>query len=108
MLDQTKVYGMLGLSSRAGKITTGLDATIEAINKNQVYVVILAKDISENTQKKIEKICSDKKINIIYFGTIDENSRAIGKENKAVIAIKDENFANAILKIISGGDTTNG
>ena len=108
MSVQTKVYGMLGLSSRAGKIAAGLDATIEAINKSKVYAVILAKDISENTQKKIEKICKEKNIDIIYFGTIDENSHAIGKENKAVIAIKDENFAEAILKIISGGDTTNG
>ena len=47
----------------------------------------------------------EKNIEYIFFGTIEENSNAIGKYNKAIIAIKDKNFAEAILKIINGGDT---
>jgi len=99
---------MLGLSSRAGKIVCGVDAVIEEINKSTIHAVIIAEDTAENTRNKIDKICKEKNIDIIYFGTIDENSNAIGKFNKAVIAIKDKNFAQAILKIINGGDTTNG
>ena len=40
---------------------------------------------------------------MIIFGTIFDNSRAIGKHNKAVIGIKDKNLADAIKKEIHGG-----
>ena len=33
-----------------------------------------------------------------------EISKAIGKNNKAIVGIKDKNLANAVLKIINGGD----
>ncbi len=103
---QNKVSGMLGLASKAGKICFGVDATCEAIEKQIAKLVIIAKDASENTAKKIEKLSKEKNIKYIYFGTIEENSLAIGKFNKAIIAVKDQNFSEAILKIISGGDAT--
>ena len=40
---------------------------------------------------------------MIIYGTIFDNSRAIGKHNKAVIGIKDKNLADAIKKEIHGG-----
>jgi len=103
---QTRVNGMLGLASKAGKISFGVDATSEAIEKETAKLIIIAKDTSENTAKKIERLSVKKNIKSIYFGTIEENSLAIGKFNKAIIAIRDENFSKAILKIISGGDAT--
>ena len=35
---------------------------------------------------------------------IKELSKAIGKQNKAVIGITDVNFSNEMLKIINGGE----
>ena len=43
-------------------------------------------------------------IKCFVFGSIDENSKAIGKKNKAIIAVKDKNFSEAICRIINGGD----
>ena len=40
----------------------------------------------------------------IAFGMKDELSKAIGKNNKAVIGIKDINLSNEIYKIICGGE----
>ena len=62
---QNKVSGMLGLASKAGKICFGVDATCEAIEKQIAKLVIIAKDASENTAKKIEKLSKEK--NIKYF-----------------------------------------
>lgn len=44
-------------------------------------------------------------IPIYVFGTIDDISKAIGKRNRGVIAIKNENLAKEIQKRICGGDT---
>ena len=42
------------------------------------------------------------------FGTIFDNSKAIGKVNKAIIGIKDKNLSKAILEKICGGEMLEG
>ena len=44
------------------------------------------------------------KYGIIIDGDIESISKAIGKNNKAVIGIKDINFSNSIQKKYNGGD----
>lgn len=74
-----KVYGLLGICSKAGKIVAGTDAVIEGINKNLITSVIVAEDASENTTQKIEKICKEKNVKMFTYGNIFENSKAIRK-----------------------------
>lgn len=103
-MTNNKVLGLLGLSAKAGKVCFGRDACIDLIEKNKVELIIVATDASERTKRNIEFICNNNNINICFYGTIDELSRAIGKNNKAVIGIKEENFAKQIEKIINGGE----
>ena len=49
-------------------------------------------------------ICVKNKIPIYEFETIEKISKYIGKNNKAVIGIKDINFSHQIIKNINGGD----
>ena len=49
-------------------------------------------------------LAEKKKIPIFVMGTIAENSKAIGKENRAIIGMKDKNMAEGIKKIICGGE----
>lgn len=72
-----KVFGLLGICSKAGKLAAGTDAVIEGINKNIIKAVIVAEDASENTTQKIEKICKEKNIKMFIYGNIFENSKAI-------------------------------
>ena len=94
-----------GLASKAGKIAFGADSVKELILNNKVYLVIIAEDASQNTQEKFLHLATEKCIKIIVYGSIKENSKAIGKKNKAIIAIKDKNFSDAISKIFDGGGT---
>lgn len=105
MIVQNKVYGLLGLCSKSGKLTFGTEATEEAILKRNIYLIIVAEDSSEKTKNKFKAICEKRNINLIFYGTIDDNSKAVGKNNKAILGIKDKNMAIAINKIIYGGDT---
>ena len=43
-------------------------------------------------------------IPIIFIGTIEELSKAIGQKNKAIIGIKDINIVKGIQKLINGGE----
>ena len=94
-----------GLASKAGKVAFGADSVKELILNNKVYLVIIAEDASSNTREKFLNLTSEKNIKLIAYGSIEENSKAIGKKNKAIIAIKDKNFSDAIAKIIDGGGT---
>ncbi len=104
-MEQNKVNGLLGLASKAGKVICGSDAVEEAILKKKVKLIIIATDSSEKTKQKFLKICLENNVNYKLYGTVEENSKAIGKVNKAIIAIKDKNFADAIMGKIYGGDT---
>ena len=104
-INNNKVNGLLGLAARSGNIIYGTDAVIEAIYKKKVKLVIIAEDSSEKTKEKLIAVCLKNNIKNIFYGTIFENSKVIVKTNKAILAIKYGNFAEAILERIYGGDT---
>lgn len=96
--------GLLGLCAKAGKLTYGTDACIELIEKKKAKLIIVATDAVARTKRNFEFICNKNNTKICFYGEIESLSHAIGKRNKAVICIKEENFANQILKIINGGE----
>lgn len=99
-----KVYGLLGISSKAGKVISGTDIILEKMERKKVKLVIIAEDASEKTIKNMKYYCNKENVELIIYGNILENSKAIGKYNRATIAIIDQNLANAIKKLIHGGE----
>lgn len=104
LVNNKKILNLLGLAMRAGKIKYGNESCIESINKSKVKLVILASDASERTKTNFKQLCANKKISIYEFLNMDEISHAIGKQNKVVIGVCDENFSNEIIKILNGGE----
>ena len=98
------ILGLIGLAMKAGKVVFGADSVEESIEKRKVKLIIVSEDSSERTKNKFTKLCEKYNLPIIVDGNIDELSKAIGKNNKAIIGIKDINFANSIQKKYNGGD----
>lgn len=96
-----KIYGILGIANKAGKVISGFDSIQENIKKNKVNLIIIAKDTSEKTQKEMRFTCTKYKIPFVVFGNIEGNSHAIGKQNRAVIGICDEGLAKRFLELIN-------
>ncbi len=99
-----KVYGLLGISSKAGKVISGTDIILEKMERKKVKLVIIAEDASEKTIKNMKYYCNKENVELIIYGNILENSKAIGKHNRATIAIIDQNLAIAIKELIHGGE----
>ncbi len=95
------VLSLLGLASRAGKISTG-DVLFKHIRQNKVNLVIVAEDASENTKKKYLDKCSYYKIECHIIGTIQDLSSAIGKDNRVAVGIGEKGFANQIKSKLGG------
>ena len=69
---------------------------LEKILNKKAKVVIVAEDASDNTKQKFSRICEENKIKIYIFGSKADLSYCIGKNNKTVLAVLDNNFAKSI------------
>lgn len=104
MENKEKLYGMLGLCTKAGKVVAGSQAVLEALAKRKIHLLLLAEDASNRTKEIFQKESKEKNIPIGECLTSEELGEKIGKSKKAIIGISDENFAKAIYKILSGGE----
>ena len=102
--NNDKVLGLLGLATKAGKVLSGTDMVLDGIKRHKVKLVIIAEDASEKTYSNFEYECLSRSIQFERYGKIEDLSNAIGKVNRAVIAISDINLAEAIIKVIHGGE----
>ena len=66
--------------------------------------IIVNRNLNENMFHNISDICKKENVELIIFGNISENSKSIGKHNKAIIGILDKNLANSLQKVIHGGE----
>ena len=99
-----KILGLVGLSARARKISFGADSVELQSKKGKVKLIIVAQDSSTSTKDKFIEISEKYKIPIIILGTIEELSKAIGKNNKAIIGVEDINLSNEIQRLNNGGE----
>ena len=104
MLVNNKVYGLLGLTTKAGKLCFGTESCLDMIDKNKIKLIIVAEDSAQRTIDNFKEKCEKNKIPFYIYGKKEEISNSIGKPNKTVVGIKDKNLAGAIEKILNGGD----
>lgn len=98
-----KILGLVGLSARAGKICFGADSTEENIIKRKAKLIIIATDSSDRTKKRFTELCEKYNVPVILYSNIDGLSKSIGKQNKAIVGVKEANIAKEIEKIYNRG-----
>jgi len=95
-----KVLSLLGLIARARKMITGEELVVAEIQKKRVHLVLLSKDASENTKKKIYNKCDYYRIPLRELCTREQLGHAIGKEKRVVLGISDQGFAAKLTALI--------
>ena len=95
-----KIYGMIGMAMKAGKVASGEFATEKAVKSGKAALVIVSEAASENTKKKFRNMCDYYRVPVYFFGEKEELGHAIGKEFRASLAVLDEGLAKAIEKNI--------
>ncbi len=95
-----KILNFLGLAQRSGKLISGEDTCLFSIKKNAVKLIIVSEDSSIHTKKKFQSIAQQKNIPFFIYGNKKSLSQAVGKNNRAVYAIKDQVFAKKIFCLI--------
>lgn len=95
MTDKKKILGFLGLIKRAGKLVSGTDSVIGALDNGTAKLLITTTDLSQNTVSKIlDRISYE--IPMYRFATMEEIGHAIASPPRGVVAVTDEGFAAAL------------
>lgn len=95
---QSKVYSLLSLAMKAGKLVSGEFATDKSIKSGSAWVVLVSEDASDNTKKGFCDACNYYNVPQYFFGTKEQIGCAIGKSMRSSLAITDENFAKSLIK----------
>ena len=97
-----KVINYLGFAKKSGNVMAGVNTCTFGMNKGKVKLMILAEDISENSEKKIMKEIRKHGVEFIKYGNSEELSHAIGSQGRSVFAICDDKCAEVIKRELYG------
>ena len=91
-------FGLLGLCRRAGQLTVGFDATVEAIKKRTARLILLAADVSPKTAKEVRFFAVPLSLQVLVLACPKETLGTILGLQKpvGVVAVTDEGFAKAL------------
>ena len=95
---------LISLAMKAGQLAAGEYQCEEAIKNGEACFVIIAEDASDNTRKKFEDKCNYRDIPYEIFGGKEEIGALIGKAERSVIAIKDEQFGAQLIRRFGGNE----
>lgn len=98
ILKQSKALAMLGMAQKAGRIVSGEFSTEKAVKDGSAYMVIVAEDASDNTKKQFSNMCSFYEVPFYVYCDKETLGKAIGKQYRASLAVRDEGFKNTIEK----------
>lgn len=89
----------VSLARKSGKITMGFDAVKDAVKEGRAAVVLIAKDISDGTVRRVKNTCGDRVPVYLTDYTQYDYSKVVGRLT-GLIAVTDENLAKLCTQAI--------
>ncbi len=106
--EEKKVYNLLGIATKSGKLASGEFSTEKAVKEHKAALVMVAEDASDNTKKMFTNMCTYYNVPIYFFGIKNDLGHAMGKEFRASLAVLDKGLADAIDKQLKMMQDING
>ena len=95
------VLHLLGLARRSGRLVSGDRAVLAACTAGQARLLLLAEDASPHTRRRFETAAERAGIPLRYLADRIRLGEALGQSPRAVVALTDAGFANAVLDRLS-------
>ena len=89
----------MGLAQRAGKVISGEEQVVKAIQHQEVQLVFLATDAASNLTKKILDKSQSYQVEVAHLFSTQELSIAVGRARK-VLAISDAGFTKKMRSLM--------
>ncbi len=93
----SKILTLLGFAKKAGKLSFGMDMSKDALKKHKSFLVVIASDVSQKSQREISFFANSNNVPLIILNNIDIEtvSKAVGRKC-GIISVNDKSFAEAI------------
>ena len=101
-MTEQRALSLLGMARRAGRLSVGHDAAVEAIVENKACLCLCCADASARLQREMRHNCSYDRKTIPYFTTtfsLAALSHAIGSK-AAVVTVDDPGFAAKLTSLL--------
>jgi ribosomal protein L7Ae-like RNA K-turn-binding protein len=97
-MNEQKIINLLGLAQRAGKLVSGDFAVQKAIQTGQVKLLLIAADAAEKTKQHYLALAKEQQLSLYLLLTRETLGHCIGKDFRAIVAVLDDGFSQAIGK----------
>ena len=100
-----KILALLGFASKAGKLSFGMDSSVEAAKKGKSSLLVTAYDVSQKSLKEINFHAVKNNVRVITLDdcNIEALSRAVGKKC-GILSVNDSSFRDGIIGEINKKD----
>lgn len=95
-----KIYSMLGIARKGGKISIGYDVTCLDVKDKKSILVLMATDASEKTKKNVKFICDKYETKYIEYGEKEILGKCLGRKVVSVLSVNDTSIASYLLNNI--------
>lgn len=99
-MNNQRIYQLIGLCQKGRMLVSGEFAVKQAVLDQQVHLVVVATDASQNTTKLFTDKCAYRSIECLSWSTKTELGRILGREARAVIGVTDQKLAEKIRDMI--------
>lgn len=94
-----KFLQFLGLTKKAGKLTEGYNNCEDALKRGKVKLIVLSKDVSNNTRDKFHTYHNRFDIAIIEAYTKAELGAALGRAEINVLCVTDDKMSKKLIDL---------
>jgi ribosomal protein L7Ae-like RNA K-turn-binding protein len=98
----SNLQGALGMCIKSGNCSYGFENALKSIRAKKCHLILLSKQASESTKKRIFDKCSYYNIDIIELDLKDIKYTLNIDDNVKIITVNDVNFKILIKKQIKG------
>ena len=93
-----KILTLLGFCSKAGKMSCGMDMTVESLKRGKASLVVAANDVSAKSLKEITFNADKNETKVLVLSWCDMQtlSHAIGRKC-GILSVNDKGFAEAMV-----------
>jgi ribosomal protein L7Ae-like RNA K-turn-binding protein len=97
-MKNEKIFSLLGLARRAGRICWQEEANLAAIRSGRAKLLLLAGDAGRATVKKYRDKSRYYRVPVAIFADKATLGRALGTTPRAAVTVLDEGFARQITR----------
>lgn len=102
-----KISTLLGFAKKSRNLSLGEGISLEQIKKKKAKLVFLASDAGPNTAKRINDKAAFYQIPLSTIFNRFELGKIFGDDEKVVVAVTDNGFANRMKELLGGDGSEN-